>query len=141
MAGSWVGISGSKMKNYVMFQCMACACIRIWGDPGDQFLWSPWLVLPICREFWPLDDIYHHLVSEREQLQALPRGVCLQQERFLEIWERQYWSIHALLFEDIECLKSLGDNSMGSDFLSLLSPLIKSYKGAAICVNPLMKGL
>ena len=43
---------GVKMRNFVMFQCMACACIRIWGDPGDQFLWSPWLVLPACCEFW-----------------------------------------------------------------------------------------
>ena len=35
-----------KYKNFVMFQCMACACFRIWGDPGNQFLWSPWSVLP-----------------------------------------------------------------------------------------------
>ena len=39
--------------------------------------------------------------------QAFPGGICLQQERFLEIRERQYWGVHALLFEDIECLKSL----------------------------------
>ena len=25
----------------------------VWGDPGDQFLWSPWSVLPAYCEFWP----------------------------------------------------------------------------------------
>ena len=35
-----------------MTQCMACACIRIRGDFGNQFLWSPLLVLPACCEFW-----------------------------------------------------------------------------------------
>ena len=35
MVGSWVGISWSTMKNFVMFQCMVCACIQIWGDPGN----------------------------------------------------------------------------------------------------------
>ena len=39
MAGIWVVVSWSKnMRIFVMFQCMACACILIWDDPGDQFL-------------------------------------------------------------------------------------------------------
>ena len=52
MAGSQAGISWSKNENFfVMFQRMACACIHIWSDPGDQFLWSPWLVLSARCEF------------------------------------------------------------------------------------------
>ena len=53
MFGSGLGGCFLKwnIKNFVRFQSMACACIQIWGDPGDQFLWSPWLVLPACVSF------------------------------------------------------------------------------------------
>ena len=58
-----------------------------------------------CISHWMISTII--LFLRENSSQAFPRGVCLQQERFLEITERQYWSIHSLLFEDIECLKSL----------------------------------
>ena len=51
MTGGWVGVSWSKIRNFVMFQCMASACIQIWDDPGYWFLWSPWLVLPVVLSF------------------------------------------------------------------------------------------
>ena len=35
---------------------------------------------------------------------AFPGGVCLQQERLLEIRESQHWSVHTLLLEDVESL-------------------------------------
>ena len=43
---------GVKSTNFVMFQCMACACLLIWDSTGNQFLWSPWSVLPAFCEFW-----------------------------------------------------------------------------------------
>ena len=52
LGSGWVFPEEKKYKHFIMFQCMACACIRIWGDPGDQFLWLPWSVLPACCEFW-----------------------------------------------------------------------------------------
>ena len=47
----WVGVSWSKIRNFVMFQCLASACVQIRGDPGDWFLWSPWSVLPAVFSF------------------------------------------------------------------------------------------
>ena len=41
----------------------------------------------------------------------------------------------------LKASRALGDNSTDSDFLSLLTPLIRSYRGAAMCTNPLMNYL
>ena len=76
-------------------------------------------------------SISHRMVSTivlflgENSPKAFPGGVCLQQERLLEVREGQHWSVHALFF----------------DFLSLLSSLVRLYKGAAMWVNPLMKCL
>ena len=51
---------------------------------------------------WVVSTIF--LLLRENSCEAFPRGVHLQQERFLEIREGQHWSIHALFFEDIECL-------------------------------------
>ena len=44
------------------------------------------------------------LLLRENSSEAFPGGICLQQERFLEVREGQHWSIHALFLEDIECL-------------------------------------
>ena len=44
------------------------------------------------------------LLLRENSSEAFPGGICLQQERFLEVREGQHWSIHTLFLEDIECL-------------------------------------
>ena len=57
-----------------------------------------------------LASISHWMVStivlllRENSFEAFPRGICLQQERFLEVREGQHWSVHTLFLKDIECL-------------------------------------
>ena len=44
------------------------------------------------------------LLLRENSSEAFPRGIHLQQERFLEVREGQHWIIHTLFLEDIECL-------------------------------------
>ena len=65
--------------------------------------------------------------------EAFPRGVHLQQERFLEVRKASTGAFMHFSLRILNASRASGDNFMSSDFLSLLSPLIKSYKGAAMC--------
>ena len=72
---------------------------------------------------------------------AFPRGIRLQQERLLESGKANTGAFTHFSLRMLKASRALGDNSTDSDFLSLLTPLIWSYKGAAMCANPLMKCL
>ena len=113
-----------KYKDFVMFQCMACACIRIWGDPGDQFLSSPWLVLSVCLEFLGGLSLHlNHLIQSHMEIShrlfgTLPIGLLLtnldsrQLETSMTSYD-QFWNMST--FGDSRAVRVICQKKMPSE--------------------------
>ena len=64
-----------------------------------------------------------------------------QGEQFIEVGKSQNGGLKTGCLEVFEASRASVGRSTCSDFLSLFSPLVRSYRGAAILAKPLMKRL